>query len=505
MVREGEEFVEVEMDEALDVAADSLRKYQGSTFAALISPGATNEESYTFQQFTRGVMGSNNIDRLMSRGQATVEDALLESFGVVSSTAGMHEMQTDSNMVLVVGPDIGVWEPIASYWLFWALRYREVKMVVVRPEYSFLCERSNNWIPTPEGTEADVLNAMAKIILDEGLASPDAQTDSLKRSLATIDIEAIAQRAGITADYLKECAILYATGGKGVSSGSSSYPASAIWYTASSRETGDAGDIATAANNLAILTGNIGRPGGGVLAGRRDANMQGTADVGCHPLLLPGGRKVSDATERAVFSDLWADRWITDLQVEGVEPIRDLPSEPGVGVLGLAQAIETGQIRAMYISAQSHKWSAALDPELLAALPKLEFLVVEDCFESELTQMADVVLPAAMYLEKDGSFTNLDRTVQRVRFAVSAPGDAHPTTFYASEIAQRLGYRFGYYNASSIMDEIATVVPGYNGIAFPRLERAGMQWPVPGFGAEGTVHLSVGNGLAPDEIRIIAD
>jgi predicted molibdopterin-dependent oxidoreductase YjgC len=505
MVRESDDFVEVEMDEALDVAAEKLRQYQGSAFAALVSPGITNEESYTLQQFTRGVMGSNNIDRLMTRSQSVVEDALLESFGVVSSTAGMHEMQTDSNMVLVVGPDIGVWEPIASYWLFWALRYREVKMVVVRPEYSFMCERSDHWIPTPEGTEADVLNAMAKIILDEGLASPDAQTSSLKSVLSNIDISKVAERAGVTTAFLRDCAILYATGGKGVSSGTTEYPSSTIWYTASSRETGDAGDIATAANNLAILTGNIGRPGGGVLAGRRDANMQGTVDVGCHPLLLPGGRKVDDATERAVFSDLWSDRWTPDFQVEGIAPVRELPATPGVGITGLAQAIEAGQVRAMYISAQSHKWAAPIEPELLAALPKLEFLVVEDCFESELTQIADVVLPAAMYLEKDGSFTSLDRTVQRVRYAVSAPGDAHPSTYYAGEIAQRLGYRFGYYNASSIMDEIASVVPGYSGIAFPRLERAGMQWPVAGFGTEGTVHLSVGNGLTPEEVRIIAD
>jgi len=172
---------------------------------------------------------------------------------------------------------------------------------------------------------------------------------------------------------------------------------------------------------------------------------------------------------------------------------------------GLVAAIETGQVRAMYISAQSHKWNKPLDAELLAALDKLELLIVEDCFDSELTRRADIVLPAAMFLEKDGSFTNLDRTVQRLRFAVSAPGDSHPTTYYVSEIAQRLGYHFGYLNTAVIMDEISAIVPGYAGVSFPRLERNGMQWPVSGFGAEGTVRLSIGQGLVADAIRIVAD
>ena len=506
LIREGSELIEVEMDEALDVAARQLAQYQGSAFAALVSPYNTNEEAYALQQFTRAVMGTNSIDRLMTAGQAAVDRALAESFGVSASPSAMSEMRTDSNMVLVVGPDIGTWEPVASYWLYWALRYREIKMAVVTPDHQFLCDRSNHWIPAPAGTEAAVLNAMAKIIIAEGLAAPGIDTTSMSKRLAAVNVAQVAADAGTTEDFLRTCAMLYATGGAGRKDGTTEYPASTIWHTASSRTTADAGELATAANNLAILTGNLGRRGGGVLAFRRGANLQGVTDMGCVPMLLPGGASSSDATMRSALGEAWSSRWNAENTTQnGFKQLRELPSDTGLGVQALADAINAGTVRAMYIAAQSHKWAQPIDPDLLAALPKLAFLVVEDCFESELTALAHVVLPAAMFLEKDGSFTNVDRTVQRVRLAVSAPGDAHSSTRYLEEIASRLGYTFGYYNASQIMDEISAVVPGYAGVSFPRLERNGMQWPVAGFGTQTTVHLSVGQGLVADDIRIIAD
>jgi formate dehydrogenase major subunit/formate dehydrogenase alpha subunit len=203
---------------------------------------------------------------------------------------------------------------------------------------------------------------------------------------------------------------------------------------------------------------------------------------------------------------MWSSRWNPDIAPQnGFKPVRELPGEAGIGLPDLPAAIEAGRIKAMYIAGQSHRWSAPIDPELLRALSKLEFLVVEDTFESELTSIAHVVLPAAMYLEKDGTFTNLDRTVQRVRLAVSAPGDAHPTTWYVAELARRLGYSFGYTNPVQVMDEITAINDHYAGISYPRLERAGMQWPVAAFGAEQTVYLAVGNGLVADELRVIAD
>ncbi len=504
-VTESGEQHEVELDEALDIVAEKFRHYQGGSFAALASPDNTNEDNYLLQQFTRAVMGSNNIDRLISRSQAGVDDALLQSFGVSASTASMQEMRTDSHCALIVGPDIGYHEPVASYWLYWALRYRETKMIVVTDDHQFLCDRSDRWLRAAKGSEADVLNAMTKIVIAEGLASETADLAALRGAVASVDIDAVAAAAGVPVAVLRESAILFATGGRGVQEGATEYPTSTIWHTVAAGSP-NAEATALAANNLALVCGHVGKPGGGVLALRQNANAQGSIDVGCHPAVLPGGMRASDETARATFAELWSQCWNeTAVPQNGFKPRRGLPSEPGINFAGLADAIEAGTIKAMYISAQSHKWAAPVDTQLMAALSKLEFLVVEDCFDTELTRIAHVVLPTAMYLEKDGSFTNLDRTVQRVRFTVSSPGDAHATAWYVAEIAGRLGYALPSENVAAIMDEIAAVVPAYAGVNFPRLERGGMQWPVSSFGAEQTVYLSVGHGLAPEDIRIVAD
>ena len=506
LIREGGDLLEVELDEAYDLVAEQLRHHQGGSFAALASPDNTNEENYLLQQFTRAAMGSSNIDRLMTPAQASVEAALLQSFGVNASPAGMQEMRTDSHVVLVVGPDLGVTEPIASYWIYWALRYLETKAIVVSADHNPLCDRSDRWIPAKAGTEATVLNAMARVILDEGLASSDAQTSGLRARLGAVDVAAIAADAGVDASFLRDQAILFATGGLGKQEGVTEYPTSTIWHTVANRTSGDDGGVALAANNLALLCGFVGKPGGGVLALRRNANIQGAIDVGCHPGFLPGGYAASDATARAMFAELWSGRWNAAIVAQnGFKRLHELPTAAGLSLSQLPAAIDAGDVKAMYIAAQSHKWAAPLAPELLAALAKLEFLAVEDCFESELTRLAHVVLPTAMNLEKDGSFTSVDRTVQRVRYAVAAPGDARSSAQHLAAIGQRLGFAIDADNVQRLTDEIAAVVPHYAGVSFPRLERGPLQWPVMGFGTEQTVYLSVGRGLAPDQLHIVAN
>jgi predicted molibdopterin-dependent oxidoreductase YjgC len=379
-------------------------------------------------------------------------------------------------------------------------------MVVITSDHQFLCDRSDHWIPAPPGTEADVLNAFAKIVLAEGLASPAYQTQTLHAALESLDVDKVAESVGVTTGFLRECALLYVTGGRGVRAGTTEYPASTIWHTFASDPDGQSARAAIAAHNLAILCGNIGRPGGGVIAGRYSANFQGVTDMGCTPTILPGGGELADEASRNALAERWSERWnAAAVPQDGFKPLRELPASPGIDVRQLAAAIDDGRVRALYIAAQSHKWSAPIDPELLAALPKLELLVVEDCFESELTRLAHVVLPAAMYLEKDGSFTNLDRTVQRVRFVVDPPGDARSSTAHLGALAARLGYTLGAEHPAAILNEIAMTVPAYAGVSSPRLERGGMQWPVAGFGTEPTVSLSVGDGLMPDQVRIVTD
>lgn len=528
-VSEADGQLEVELDEALDIVAERLLHYQGGQFAALASPDNTNEDNYYLQLFSRAVMGSNNIDRLMRSEQLGIDQALFDSFGVVANSAGLQEMRTDSSAVLVVGPDIGKVASVPSYWLYWAERYREVAIIVMSEDHIPLGDRSNHWLPVKRGHEGDALRAMMKIIVEEGLVANASAADALAAQLAGVDPARVAEAAGITFEALTEAAVLYATGGRGKGADGAEYPPSTIWHTLSATSGIDTRSPTAALHNLALMCGNVGRPGGGVLAFRQHANMQGSIDVGCHPALLPGGRIVVDPAAQAELSALWTVRW-NDLPISqnGFVHLQQLPSTPGIGLGGLVNAIERGQIKAMYISAQSHHrgftkdeffsasargyfkdsppgWRAPYDESLVEALKKLEFLVVEDCFESELTEIADVVLPTAMYLEKDGTFTSVDRTVQRVRYVVAAPGDAKSSRWFIAELAERLGYALDASNPSAILDEITAIVPGYGGISYPRLERGGMQWPVKRFGTEQTVFLSIGNGLAPDAVQIVAD
>jgi predicted molibdopterin-dependent oxidoreductase YjgC len=505
LIREDQGYLEVSTDEAVELITERFRHYQGESFAALASPDNTNEENYALQRFTRAVMGSNNVDRLTSPAQNDVESSLMSTFGVAASPAAQIEMRTDSNCVLVVGPDIGREAPVASYWLYWAHRYRESTFVVVSSEHFPLCDRSDRWIHPEPGREADVLNAMIRIVLDEGLVSPGIDIGPLRRSLASIDIAQVAEHANVTPSQLRTWTIEFATGGRGKRDGVAEYPASAIWHTLAASADSPS-EAATAAHNLSLLCGFVGKPGGGVLAFRQRANMQGSLDVGCHPGLLPTGRAVSDASSRTDLEARWSDNWNpAAVQQNGFKPRMKLPVSAGVGLLDLPAAIRSGRIKAMYVSAQSHRWANQLDPDLVAALADLEFLVVEDCFESELTRVADVVLPASMYLEKDGSFTNVDRIVQRVRVAANAPGEARSSIAHLGAVAAALGFGTGDEHPQALLEEIAGVVPAYAGVSLPRLEREGMQWPTGRFGAQRTAFLSQDNGLNADRLRIAAN
>jgi predicted molibdopterin-dependent oxidoreductase YjgC len=402
-----------------------------------------------------------------------------ESFGVIANPAGMQEMVSNANAVLYVGPDAGKVAPIASYWLYWAHRYREATMIVVSPDHFPLADRSDHWLKVKPGTEPEVLRAMAKIAADAGLATAGRDT----AWIGDCDVAGVCERSGVDLARLTECATLLATGGLGKRN-DGEFPAGAVWYALGDEDRDGARALAVAAHNLAVTFDTLGKPGGGVLALRNYANMQGSIDVGCHPALLPGGAAVGDHTASRSVAETWSTRWASAAPSQnGFVHINAVPGEPGVGVAGLPEAIRSGLIRAMYVAAQSHHrgedkdryfssseagyfqsgnshiWGPRYDAELIEALSQLEFLVVEDCFESELTEIADVVLPTAMYLEKDGTLTNLDRTVQRLRYVVAPPGDSRSSRLHIAAIARLLGYEVEGDNAAAIFDEIAAFDP----------------------------------------------
>ncbi|MGH2534062.1 MAG: molybdopterin-dependent oxidoreductase [Thermomicrobiales bacterium] len=497
----GGQTYEVAWSEAIDTVAEELAHYQGGQFAALASPDSTNEEVYFLQQFARAVMHSNNIDRRLSPNQVAVEQAVRQSLGRdVANTNNMQELFTDVTCAMLVGPNIGKTEPVASYWFYHARHYREAKMVVISHEEYPLCRRGDLWLRPNPGTTATLLNGIARQIVDLGLAAEGASRDATFKewtaSLSLFDLASVSQRTGVPEDDVKNAAILFATGGMGAGSErpDRGYPPSLIYQTSAHQgqtgqltDDGDPAAIAIACNNLAFLTDNFGRAGGGVASPRGPANYQGATDMGAHPHYLPGGFDVEDPTARGVFEAAWLDRWAEQAKTSnGFLPVRALPATRGIGNDGLVEAITRGEIRAMYIEGTINGRFVDIDPRLTDALKQLEFLVVADSFDSPLALIAHVVLPKAMSLETDGTFTNFDRTVQRVRAATPPMGEAKSGVNVISLLSQRMGYGLAQMHPAQVMAEISRLVPDYGGVSYARLERSGLSVPVAGFMDPGT-------------------
>jgi len=508
---------EVDIEEAIEEVAERLAHYQGPAFAALASGENTNEEAYVLQQFSRSVMQSNNVDRVMSPRQLDVELALRRSLGLsVSNTNNQQEFFTDVNNVLVVGPSMFEASPVFSYWVNHSRLYREARIAVVSTEHYLLCDRAAIWLKPRPGTTHKVIDAISAAVVALNLQNPgNTDVSTLVSRLKEIDLAAVESETGVAADDIVATARMFVTGSLEESDRAAApgERAGAIIQTVGqdviqtlSYEFGvrgtqdypDAREVSDACTNLSILTGNIGRAGGGIATPRGAANFQGTTDMGLVPDLLPGGLPVSDATARESLERIWQGRWAGHVATSnGYVQRKELPSEPGIGMDGLVEAIESGTVKAMWVEGGPRTRTFFPNPRLFEALQKLEFLVVADSFDSPLASIADVLLPVSTGLEKDGTFTSFDRTVQRVRAAVPALGESRSILEYLADIAAYFGYQLEYGHPSHVMREIASVVPGYNGISYAFLERGGIVTPVGGPGADGVQVLDSTSGLRP--------
>ena len=488
-VRDRGAIRDVSVEEAWEAAANGLAAHTGSAFAALTTPDNTNEELYTVQLFSRAIMKSNNVDRLMPARQTAIDEALRSQYGVIANPAGMQEMMSDSDVAIYVGPDPGKVAPIASYWLYWAHRYRETTIIVISPDHSPLAERSDHWIQIEAGEEADAVRALTRSFRDSDSSDHD-------KGSKTSGIAKAEEFAALLSD-----------------AGTGNPRSTTVWYALDDQSVDESADLLQAIHELSNALNATGVPGGGTIALRNSSNMQGAVDVGCHPSLFPGQRSIGDAENLKHASEVWSSLVTPAGESNGSQTIADLPTADGVGIDKLPAAIRNGDVRALYISAQSHHkgtvkddffssggdgyfrdgasqiWARRFDDDLLDALEELDFLVVEDCFPSELTKLADVVLPATMYLETDGTFTNLDRSVQRVRFVARPPGDARTTRDHLTGIASHLGYHLNVATPSSVFDSIAAQTDDYRAISYPRLERTAIQWPATSLADDASVRL----------------
>ncbi len=382
----------------------------------------------------------------------------------------------DADVLLVTGSNTTEAHPVLSLQMKRAVRQRGAKLILIDPRRIELADFAHLHLRHHPGSDVAIFNAMAHVIVNEGLENRpfiNQRTEGFAAFAASVcgwtpqRAEAI---SGVPAEDIVAAARLYAQASNGM----------IFWAMGITQHTTGTDNV-KALSNLALLTGHIGRPGTGLNPLRGQNNVQGACDLGGLPNVFTGYQPVTSEEVRRKMAATW-----------GVAYERLSPT-PGLTVTEIMHNIENGRIRALYIMGENPMLSDPNLSHVAEALHKVEFLLVQDIFMNETAVMADIVLPAASFAEKAGTFTSTERRVQLVRPALPAPGSARPDWQIIIDIANRLGAGWHYGSPAAIFDELAMVTPQYAGIAHARLENGGLQWPCPTADHPGTPVLHTGS------------
>lgn len=479
LVRKNGVLTETDWDEALGYVAENLAKYRGDAFATLCSAKATNEDGYIQQKFARLVMQSNHIDHCTRLCHSPSVEAMLAALGS-GATSNSYQDYEDAGCLVIIGSDANANHPVAASRMRRAVNERGAKLIVINPRRIEMCDFAELWLRPRPGTDVALLNAMAKVILDEGLTDWDfvnGRTEGFEEWRQTVDKYTLGyaeQITGVAAADIAAAARIYA---RPPFSGSC-----LIWGMGITQHTMGTAN-AHGLLNLSFVAGQLGKPGAGISPLRGQNNVQGCGDAGCLPNAFPGYQVIAPNTV-AKFQDAW-----------GGNP---LPPEKGLVITDMMTAIRDGRVKAMYITGENPLLS---EPDLHhaeRAFRGLEFLVVQDIFLHETAQIADVVLPATSFAEKDGTFTNSERRVQRVRKVVEPVGESRPDWEIICDLARRMSgnmglevqEQFAFAHPSEIWREMAALTPLMGGISYERLDdEGGIQWPCPTPEHPGTRYL----------------
>ncbi|MDH4269027.1 MAG: formate dehydrogenase subunit alpha [Dehalococcoidia bacterium] len=482
LIRKNGELKQASWEEALELVATKLRKYTPEEVGFIASAKCTNEENYIMQKFARAVLGTNNIDHCARLCHAPTVAGLVQSFGSGAMTNSIDEIE-DAACIFAIGTNTTVSHPVIGLGMKKAVQ-NGARVIVANPRKIDLCRFADLWLRLRPGTDVALLMGMMRVIVDEGLLDSSfieqrcQDFDVFKDSLSDFDLDFVEQITGVPSKKIAEAARLYAT----------NKPATIIFYAMGITQHSHGTDNVLATANLAMLTGNVGKPCTGVDPLRGQNNVQGACDMGALPNVYPGYQSVADPAIREKFETAWGCSLPPALRQKfGIAWSCSLPSSPGLSLVEILGAAHSREIKALYLVGEN---PALSDPDLQhvwEALTRLEFLVVQDIFLSETAKFAHVVLPAASFAEKDGTFTNTERRVQRVRKAIEPIGESKPDWWIVCQVAQRLEARgFDYSHPSEIMEEIRKLTPSYGGISCERLENGGLQWPCPSEDHPGT-------------------
>jgi formate dehydrogenase alpha subunit len=384
-------------------------------------------------------------------------------------TNSIEELE-NSDVILLTGSNTREMHPVISSFIKRGVVSGKTKLIVADPRRIDLVDFSEVWLRQKPGSDIAWLNGMMNVIILEELYDANyvrertEDFDLLKSAVSSYTPEKVMQITGIPEDELVRAARIYALA-----------PAASIVYAMGITQHINGTDTVKSIANLAMLCGNVGIESGGVNPLRGQNNVQGACDMGCLPNVLTAYQPVADPEVLKKFAGFW--------------DVDSLPGKPGLTIVEIIDHAAKGDIRGLYVVGENPMIS---DPDLnhvKEGLEKLDFLVVQDIFLTETAQLADVVLPAASFAEKEGTFTNTERRVQRVRKAVEPPGQARPDWEIVCLLASRMGYAMSYHSAEDIFEEIRKVTPSYAGMTYKRLDKCGLQWPCPTEDHPGTKYL----------------
>ena len=474
LIRRDGQLQEASWDEALDFVAARLKTFQAQELAVISSAKCTNEENYVMQKFARAVLGTNNIDHCARLCHAPTVAGLVQSFGSGAMTNSIDEVG-QAACILAIGTNTTETHPVTALQVKRAVN-NGAKLIVANPREIDLCRFAAVWLQHSPGTDVALLMGMMRVIVDESLADTAfinvrcEDFDSFRQSLQDFDLDFVEQVTGVPRDRIAEAARIYATNS----------PAT-ILYAMGITQHSHGTDNVLATANLAMLTGNVGKLSTGVNPLRGQNNVQGACDMGALPNVYSGYQAVANPDIREKFEIAWGCSLPSLIKEKfDISWECSLPSSPGLTLVEMLEAASRKDIRAIYLMGENPVLSDPDVTHVREALAQLDFLVVQDIFLSETAEFAHVVLPAASFAEKDGTFTNTERRVQRVRKAIQPIGDSRPDWWIICQIARRMEARgFDYSDPFDIMEEIRYVTPSYGGISYQRLEHGGLQWPCP--------------------------
>jgi len=448
LVKVNDSFEEASWEQALERVATEFKRIKNkcgsNSLAVLGSSKCTNEENYLLQRFARCVLGTNSIDNGSYLYNSATRIGLGSSIGFPCTTNYLGALE-QSEVIILIGANPTSSAPVVGYAIKRAIKYKGAKLILIDPRQTKLSSFARLWLRPKVGTDVALLNNLAKVIIDEGLLDEEyvaRKTDNfekLTKALEKYSPEYAEAITGVPSEEIRTAARLYAK---------ASQPA-IVYGTGITQQIGGA-DSVKALANLAILTGNIGQGGSGIYALQRENNGQGACDMGALPDFLPGYQNVADAQARKKFEEHWRV---------------NLPAELGLTAMEIIEQAKERKIKGLYIVGENPVLSFPYSSLVAEALASLDFLVVQDMFLTETAKLANVVLPAASFTEKEGTFTNFEGRVNKVRKAIEPIGESLPDWEIILRLADEMEYPLPFSSLQQVMDEIEELVPLYEGYA----------------------------------------